>query len=528
MENSERSDSTSCFSLKRKEKRQSRNINENNKYEEAEGSASRMDTSTKRESSISAQPATETLTLTKPEAPPRTSSKKEELVIENNNYDENDDRDEGEEGNGSCPYVGFDSLPDQLLRKFLMKGFYFNLMVAGEGGLGKSTLINSLFLTDVYVNKSYEYGKVMTVSKTEAIQTASFELKEGNVALDLTVIDTPGFGEDVDNTQSCNDIIQYVKDQFETYLKFETSAKRGDERDTRVHCCLYFIPPTGHGLRPADVVFMKKLHQMVNVIPIIAKADSLTANECSKFKRKIMEDIEANDIRIFTPMECETEEESSFVQRTPFAVIGSNTIVEVAGQRVRGRKYPWGTVLVENTEHCDFIPLRDVVLRTHLHDLVDVTNQVHYENFRAQRLSHRLSQRLSQRLSHVDTSTGVHVDEEPGPTDSLCILRTMKQDEFQLEEEKKLEDMQSGMKEVLDRKVMEKEQKLKDAEEKFVKRFELTMKDLEASRQELVQRLKGLEKEKDEFNWKCVEDMCEGEVNGTEEEESEDEINGIR
>lgn len=33
-----------------------------------------------------------------------------------------------------------------------------------------------------------------------------------------------------------------------------------------------------------------------------------------------------------------------FQESTPFAVIGSNTIVEVKGQRVRGRLYPWGIV----------------------------------------------------------------------------------------------------------------------------------------------------------------------------------------
>ena len=28
----------------------------------------------------------------------------------------------------------------------------------------------------------------------------------------------------------------------------------------------------------------------------------------------------------------------------PFAVIGSNTVVEAKGKRVRGRLYPWGIV----------------------------------------------------------------------------------------------------------------------------------------------------------------------------------------
>jgi septin family protein len=42
----------------------------------------------------------------------------------------------------------------QVHRKSVKKGFEFTLMVVGESGLGKSTLINSLFLTDLYPGKA--------------------------------------------------------------------------------------------------------------------------------------------------------------------------------------------------------------------------------------------------------------------------------------------------------------------------------------------------------------------------------------
>ena len=51
-------------------------------------------------------------------------------------------------------YVGFANLPNQVHRKSVKKGFEFTLMVVGESGLGKSTLINSLFLTDLYPGQS--------------------------------------------------------------------------------------------------------------------------------------------------------------------------------------------------------------------------------------------------------------------------------------------------------------------------------------------------------------------------------------
>lgn len=42
---------------------------------------------------------------------------------------------------------------------------------------------------------------------------------------------------------------------------------------------------------------------------------------------------------------------------------------------------------VENMDHSDFVPLRNMILRTHLQDLKDVTNNVHYENYRVRKLA---------------------------------------------------------------------------------------------------------------------------------------------
>lgn len=40
-------------------------------------------------------------------------------------------------------------------------------------------------------------------------------------------------------------------------------------------------------LKPLDIEFMKRLHEKVNVIPLIAKADTLTPEECQQFKKQV-------------------------------------------------------------------------------------------------------------------------------------------------------------------------------------------------------------------------------------------------
>lgn len=42
-------------------------------------------------------------------------------------------------------------------------------------------------------------------------------------------------------------LIKYINMQYENYLRDESGLNRRNIIDNRVHCCLYFISPTGHG-----------------------------------------------------------------------------------------------------------------------------------------------------------------------------------------------------------------------------------------------------------------------------------------
>ncbi|XP_053335071.1 septin-5-like [Clarias gariepinus] len=293
-------------------------------------------------------------------------------------------------------YVGFATLPNQVHRKSVKKGFAFTLMVAGESGLGKSTLVNSLFLTDLYkdrtqLNAEGTPGSRAQITKTVEITKHTISIEEKGVKLKLTIVDTPGFGDAVNNTKSWKPVVDFVDHQFEQYFRDESGLNRKNIQDNRVHCCLYFISPYGHGLRPVDVEFMRALHHKVNLVPVLGKADCLTPLELVRKKKRIREELESFGINTYEFPECDSDEDDEvkiqdqdLKESIPFAVIGSNIFVEIRGRRVRGRAYPWGVVEVENPAHSDFLKLRNMLVRTHMQDLKDTTQETHYENYRSE------------------------------------------------------------------------------------------------------------------------------------------------
>lgn len=290
--------------------------------------------------------------------------------------------------------VGIANLPNQRYKIVSNEGATFTIMVAGESGLGKTTFINTLFQTSLkpHQDPNQRHNKFTTAHQTVEIDIVRAILEEKNFKIRLNIIDTPGFGNNVNNHDSWVPIIDFIDDQHESFMKQEQQPSRISKKDLRVHACLYFIRPTGHSLKPLDIEIMKKLSTRVNLIPVIAKADTLSPQELDIFKTRIREIIEAQDISIYTPpLELDdtasAEHAKQLIESMPFAVIGSEEEVEVGpGQFVRGRKYPWGVVEVENDQHCDFKKLRSLLLRTNMLDLILSTNELHFETFRSLKL----------------------------------------------------------------------------------------------------------------------------------------------
>ena len=57
------------------------------------------------------------------------------------------------------------------------------------------------------------------VNRTVQLDANTVEIEERGVKLRLTVVDTPGFGDAIDNSDSFEQIIKYIDQQFENYLQ---------------------------------------------------------------------------------------------------------------------------------------------------------------------------------------------------------------------------------------------------------------------------------------------------------------------
>lgn len=283
--------------------------------------------------------------------------------------------------------VGIDTYPLQMQSKLKLRGFNFNIMVVGCSGLGKTTFINSLFGNNLVRHDS----KPADDSGTTQIKLNHFTLLENGVQMHLNLIDTPGFGLGINNENAMENILKYIKEQYTLYLRRElTAAREKFIVDTRVHCILYFVSPTGHALKPLDILALKLLGDICNVIPVIAKADSLTIEERQAFKARIQDEFTFHGIRLYPydsdpyhpdrdkmRFEDETlqkvfEEQLGLNQKIrdimPFAVIGSEQMIPADGKdaskMIRGRRTYWGAVInIEDPNHCEFTQLKRFLLQ---------------------------------------------------------------------------------------------------------------------------------------------------------------------
>ncbi|KAK2496493.1 hypothetical protein MC885_006237 [Smutsia gigantea] len=279
-------------------------------------------------------------------------------------------------------------------------------------------------------------------------------------------------------------IVEFIDAQFEAYLQEELKIRRvlHTYHDSRIHACLYFIAPTGHSLKSLDLVTMKKLDSKVNIIPIIAKSDAISKSELTKFKIKITSELVSNGVQIYqfpTDDESVAEINGTMNAHLPFAVIGSTEELKIGNKMMKARQYPWGTVQVENEVHCDFVKLREMLIRVNMEDLREQTHSQHYELYRRCKL---------EEMGFKDTDP----DSKPF---SLQETYEAKRNEFLGELQKKEEEMRQ----MFVQRVKEKEAELKEAEKELHEKFDRLKKLHQDEKKKLEDKKKSLDDEMNAF-----------------------------
>ena len=298
--------------------------------------------------------------------------------------------------------IGLMCFPIQKRLQVYKNGSNFTLLCVGESGVGKTSFINTLF-DSVLIEKKYSYDEEYNQNphKTTVITHHKMDLIEDGFKMRLNIIDTPGFGDYIDNKHCWYPIARYIDEQYRRLVYQENQPDRSNLVHSEVHACLYFIVPSAIGLSALDIDAMRNLSTRVNLIPVISKADGFTNEEMSAFKQRIRNTLKEENISI-----CELIDEKSriksLINEMPFSTINSvDTYINEKNEEVRGRKYKWGLSEVENPQHCDFLKLREFLIESYMGDLISSTEN-YYENYRRDFMRYRLGKAISLTISEEE------------------------------------------------------------------------------------------------------------------------------
>ncbi|KAF7346371.1 Septin family protein, P-loop GTPase [Mycena sanguinolenta] len=224
----------------------------------------------------------------------------------------------------------------------------FNLMVVGGKGTGKTSLLR--------LGRRFSASCADPPKATPIISTACVEICESRFdRVLLSVIDTPGLdfieGRELRLERQVNGIIKYIDAQYADTMSEESKVVRKSKGDQHIHLCIYMIDPSSimtaaarrdasslpaktrsettvsarnppdlvpdtsseddsddesEGtltMSPAEVRVIRRLSARSNVLPVIARADSLTDEKLLAVKNAVRTGLaEAGlDFGVFSP-----------------------------------------------------------------------------------------------------------------------------------------------------------------------------------------------------------------------------------
>ena len=323
------------------------------------------------------------------------------------------------------------SLSNHFLQRSRREGADFNLLVIGPAGCGKSTLLSNLYNQEILPSDRRRYARIPNT--IEFIEHES-TVKEAGVELRLKVTEVLGYGElsfggDHAQKEKIHKIVKKVEEkhrQFfdsENYAQRSNAAKQTDElKDKLYHAAIVFIQPQRNlAISANDIALLQALQSRVNIIPVIAKADTFVGEELMRVKLNLKRTFNDSKILLF-PNITDVSDDDWVIKEAvdvrshcPFLTIAAKP--EKSANGARFRQYPWGIVsidtpvtrnriataasnhslsinaaarVMEQAECCgnDLLPMQKMLIRSHFEFLKRHTIEKLYENYRTEIVCH--------------------------------------------------------------------------------------------------------------------------------------------
>ncbi|PSR78721.1 Septin-domain-containing protein [Coniella lustricola] len=126
----------------------------------------------------------------------------------------------------------------------------------------------------------------------------------GDTILDRNVcfIDTPGYSGGLSSMESITPVVRYVESHLETVQSNTLSDPEllnmlGGDGGNQVDLVLYLIH---NKLQPADINYLQLLSPLTNIIPLLARADTMSPETIRQSKERIRSELKDANVRPFS------------------------------------------------------------------------------------------------------------------------------------------------------------------------------------------------------------------------------------
>ncbi|WIA23027.1 hypothetical protein OEZ86_009942 [Tetradesmus obliquus] len=288
---------------------------------------------------------------------------------------------------------------------------YVNFMVVGESGLGKTTFINNLVSSYTTTGKTHDGSSTSLAdfqSDPDRLKTVlePMEVREAGRRLHVTVQDMPGWADDINLVRFLRIMVTFILAQrakdYELLAggRALTESAMCGQLQNSITACVYFLTP--HRVKKVDLIMMSALSQLVTVIPVVAKADTMTDEELATFRQEIRTRLAAPfkyvhsktlaplDFNKFAFDKCVMNALGLKDDMMPLAIITSNkhepvedaSLLSQLGLQANSekveqpvRQYKWGQAYALNREHSDLIVLKRLLLGDRVDSLYAMLDQ---------------------------------------------------------------------------------------------------------------------------------------------------------